>query len=167
MNIILEGLDASGKSTLAEKIQNKYGFQIIRKRTGNLENFIDFLPDTIYDRHFISEWVFQRIYHRKPKLNDVEFEIVKKTAISNDSLIIVFICSDMQIIYDRLIARGELDYLKEMNTQHKYFVDCVNTFLKDYPNLYVIDIAKPNAYENVEAWIIHKIEEYKNETRRC
>ena len=162
MNIILEGLDASGKSTLANKIQSKYSFPIIKKRTGDITNFIDFKNNTIYDRHFVSEWVFQRVYNRPAKLNDKNFEFLKKVATIHNSLIVILICSDMKIIFDRLLERGELNYLKEMDSQQKYFTECINTLLKDYPNLYVIDIAKPNAYEDVEAWITYKIEKYKN-----
>ena len=161
MNIILEGLDASGKSTLAEKLNSIYGFPIVKKKTGPIKNFTDFEVDTIYDRHFVSEWVFKRVYNRPAKISDDGFRLLKASAIMNDSLIVIFVCSKMRIIYDRLLERGEVNYLEEMDSQQKYFMECANTFLKDYPNLYVVDIAKPNAYDNVETWLLNKIEEYK------
>ena len=160
MNLILEGLDASGKSTLAQKIQTKHNFPIVKKTTGNLMNFLDFKANTIYDRHFISEWVFQRVYHRPAKLSENDFNFLKNVAKTHDSLIVIFVCSQMQIIYDRLLDRGELNYLKEMDSQQHYFMECAQTFLKDYPNLYVVDIAKPNAYDDVETWIEGRMEFY-------
>lgn len=162
MNIILEGLDASGKSTLARKLQSKYQWPIKKKGTGYFHEYLDFVPNTIYDRHFISEWVFPQIYNRDRKFNEGDFKFLVELAKACKSIIIIFVCSEMGIIYHRLSERGEFnEYFKEMTDQQYYFTQCIDTLLKNYPYLYVIDIAKENAYADLDNWLDNKINELK------
>ena len=55
-NIILEGIDAAGKTTLAKKLQNKYNKKIInstsktRNDVGYHLDLLDYQENTVFDR---------------------------------------------------------------------------------------------------------------------
>lgn len=160
MNVILEGPDAVGKTTLAEKLRNKYKMSIHHSTTktrndlGYHLDLLDYRENTVFDRFHVGEFVYPKVYNREPKLNDNDFEIINKRIIDNNDMFIIFITSDMSIINERLIARGENDYLVEMDAQNTLFTEFANRFKKyNYKNFYIIDIAEPNAYDKLDNWI--------------
>lgn len=162
MNVILEGLDAAGKTTLAEKLRDKFGMKIIHStsKTRNDLNYhldlLDYQNNTVFDRFSVGEFVYPKIYGRDPKIADDEFKIIEKRIIDNNDLFIIFITSNMNIINERLIARNEYEYLKEMNDQNILFSEYAKKFrdkYRDYKNFYVIDVALPDAYNKLDEWI--------------
>lgn len=155
--IILDGLDAAGKSTLAKKLRDKYGYQIKLKTTGYLGNYDDFEP-AVYDRHFPSEWVFPFVYGRKTKLTEDEFKYLINKANKTNTVVVIFLCSDMDIIYERLSNRGEFEYFKEMDDQQKYFKLCAEKLSNKIDTLYIIDIAEKDAYKKLEDWLMNEVE---------
>lgn len=160
MNIILEGLDAAGKTTLAEKLKLKYGMDIIHSTASTRNDLayhldlLDYRSNTVFDRFHTGEYVYPKVYGRKAKMTDDELIEVEKRIIDNNDMFIIFITSDMKIINDRLIARGEEDYLVEMDEQNKWFSKYANEFLKyNYKNFYIIDVAEKNCYDKLDNWI--------------
>lgn len=160
MNVILEGLDAAGKTTLAEKLRDKYGMSILhstaktRNDLGYHLDLLDYRTNTVFDRFHVGEYVYPKVYSRKPKVNKNEMEMIEKRIIDNNDLFIIFITSKMQVINDRLIARGEEDYLEEMKDQNKWFKKYIKKFSKyNYKNFYVIDVGKKGCYDKLDAWI--------------
>lgn len=160
MNVILEGLDAAGKTTLAEKLRDKFGMSILHstaKTRNDLYYHIDLLDyrtNTVFDRFHVGEWVYPQVYGRPAKLTEEEFSIIEKRIIDNNDMFIIFITSDMKIINKRLIERGENDYLKEMAAQNKWFKNYIKRFNKyNYKNYYVIDVAEPDCYDKLDNWI--------------
>ena len=160
MNVILEGLDAAGKTTLAEKLRDKFGMSILHS-TAETRNdlyyhldLLDYRTNTVFDRFHVGEFVYPKVYGRKAKMNNKELEEVEKRIIDNNDLFIIFIASKMDIINERLIARGENDYLAEMADQNKWFRKYAKKFEKyGYKNFYVIDVAKKGCYDKLDAWI--------------
>ena len=138
MNVILEGLDAAGKTTLAEKLRDKFGMNIIHStsKTRNDLNYhldlLDYQNNTVFDRFSVGEFVYPKIYGRDPKIADDEFKIIEKRIIDNNDLFIIFITSNMNIINERLIARNEYEYLKEMNDQNILFSEYAKKFRDKY-----------------------------------
>ena len=160
MNVILEGLDAAGKTTLAEKLRDKFGMKILHS-TAETRNdlyyhldLLDYQTNTVFDRFHVGEYVYPKVYGRKAKMNAKELEEVERRIIDNNDLFIIFITSKMDIINERLIARGEEDYLAEMADQNKWFRKYARKFEKyNYKNFYVIDVAKKGCYDKLDAWI--------------
>ena len=160
MNVILEGPDATGKTTLAEKLKTKYGMDIHHStsRTRNDLNYhldlLDYRPNTVFDRFHLGECVYPEIYNRPAKLTKDEINTINKRIIDNNDMLIVFITSDMDIIKNRLIERGEQNYIPEMEQQNELFIEAAN-YCKNmnYKNFYIIDIAKENAYDDLDNWI--------------
>lgn len=169
MNIIIEGIDGSGKTTLANKLVENYHLNNNIHLTAKTENDFKFHMDllinnqkTVFDRFHFSEFnVFSPLYGRKPKLTHKQWDLINKQIIENNDLFIVMVCSDMSIVDARLVARGELDYIPEVRQQNELFLKACDEFenLYHYKNFYVCDIAAENAYDKLDAWIE---EHYKN-----
>lgn len=162
MNLILSGPDACGKSTLAEKMSKKYNMNIIHstsKTSNTLEyhlNLIDYHDNTIFDRWSVGEVVFPKLYNREPKLTHDDFYKTLDRVRDNNDMYVVFICSDVNILKNRLIERGEIDYLDEIDDQlilYKEVSDDMLNYFGDYKNFYVCDISEDNSYEKLDSWI--------------
>ena len=169
MNIIIEGIDGSGKTTLANKLVENYHLNNNIHLTAKTENDFKFHMGllinncrTVFDRFHFSEFnVFSPLYGRKTKLTHEEWDLINKQIIENNDLFIVMVCSDMSIVDARLVERGELDYIPEVRQQNELFLKACDEFenLYHYKNFYVCDIAVENAYDKLDAWIE---EHYKN-----
>lgn len=162
MNVILSGPDACGKTTLGEKLQKKYNMPIIHSTAttrNTLEyhlDLIDYHDNTIFDRFSVGEMIFPKIYGRPAKLTEEEFYQTLRRVEDNNDMYIIFTCSDVQILKDRLIARGEQDYLKEIVQQCKLYSQVakkMKKFFGDYKNFYIIDVAEEEAYDKLDEWI--------------
>lgn len=160
MNIILEGPDATGKTTLAEKLRDKFGMNIHHStsKTRNDLNYhmdlLDYRQNTVFDRFHLGEMVYPEIYDRRAKLNQGEIDIINKAIIDNNDMLIIFITSNMDIIKERLIERGEENYIPEMEQQNELFIKAANYCKQmNYKNFYIIDIAEENSYDNLDNWI--------------
>ncbi len=162
MNIIIEGPDATGKTTLAEKILANYELDTIHgtaKTPNDLPYYLDLLnkDNQIFDRFHLSEYIFPQIYGRPFKLTYQEFKKITEELIATDTFFVIFLTSNMDILNERLIARGEYDYLKEINYQNELFKLYAEYFKQfNYDRYYVIDIAEPNAYEKLDEWLRSK-----------
>lgn len=159
MNIIIEGPDASGKTTLVEKILKNKEYSVIHgtaKTKNDREYYLDLLKldNQIFDRFHLSEYIFPQIYGRPIKLVFSDFEAITEEVINSNTIMILFCTSDISILEDRLKARGEYNYLKEIHDQCKLFT-LFGSYLTSfgYENFYVIDIAKKDAYEKLDKWL--------------
>lgn len=155
MNIIISGLDGCGKTTLAEKLKNKYNMKIIHSTASTKNDYgyhidlLDYQDNTIFDRFHTGERIFpfittDRYKDRAPKISLEEFDNITKRIIDNNDLYIIFVTTDLNIINERLIERGEFDYLEEVKQQQKLYLDIAN-YVKEkfnYKNFYICDIAE-------------------------
>ena len=162
MNVCISGPDACGKSTLAERLINKYGCSVIHstaKTRNTLEYHLDLLDyhdNTIFDRHCVGEMIFPYIYNREPKINESEFYQILQRVIDNNDMYVIFICSNSNILKERLMSRGEVDYLQEIDEQCTRYYDVaqkMKAFFKDYKYFYICDIADDNAYNKLYNWV--------------
>ena len=162
MNVILSGPDSCGKTTLGEKLRDKYNMKIIHSTAttrNTLEYHLDLLDyhdNTIFDRFSVGEMIFPKIYGRPAMLTEEEFFKTLRRVEDNNDIYIIFICSDIEILKKRLIERGEEDYLAEITQQCELYTEVaakMANFFGDYKNFYVIDIAEDNAYDNLDNWI--------------
>jgi len=157
MRIFLDGLDAAGKSTCAEMLQRKYGFSTFHSNGKSANTYLFFRrmfddDNVVYDRCFVGEVVYTELYKRKQKLSDDSFAKLVQLMKDKKDVLVLFACSDLSIIYDRLRARHEEDYFDEMQGQQDGFMKIAELF-KDYEYFYLIDVSKRGAYKKLYSWL--------------
>lgn len=157
MNIILEGPDAVGKTTFAELLRDNYNMEIVHFPSATCQEHLDALykDNTIFDRFHIGELVYPEIYGREPKLDfDEANSKIMRAIVDNNDILIIYITSDLEILRQRLIERGEYNYLDEIEQQNELFKKYAYVFSAwEYENMYVIDIAQEGAYDRLTEWV--------------
>ncbi len=156
MNIIIEGPDGVGKSTLVKKLKEYYNIDSIRlsykdPKDYNFYSRILEKTDCIFDRQFISEIVYSPIFGRVCQLNNIEIKnLLNKTKALKIPIFILN--TETPELLNRLITRGG---------EHQVIIDNIekiqNEFIKlskEY-NIEVIDTSKIS-FED----IIKKVEAY-------
>lgn len=174
MNIILEGPDGIGKTTLANKLVTNYNMNYNHFPSETLENHLNALyqGNTVFDRFHIGELVYPEIYGREPKFDFNGGNKIMRAIVDNNDLLIIFITSDINILKDRLIQREEYNYLEEIEQQNQLFTKYAYIFSAwEYSNMYVVDIALEGAYDRLWSWIVSRMNQtniniaYKNVCR--
>lgn len=89
--------------------------------------------NTVLDRCHIGEFVYTNVYKRKEKLIKQEYEYLNQKLIHNKDILIIFVCSNLNIIYKRLLDRGENHYLSEMESQEYWYREAIKDFEKCDP----------------------------------
>ena len=157
MNIILEGPDAVGKTTFAEFLRENFTMDIVHFPSATCQEHLDALykDNTIFDRFHIGELVYPEIYGREPKLDfDEANSKIMRAIVDNNDILIIYITSNLEILKQRLIERGEYNYLDEIEQQNKLFKKYAYVFSAwEYENMYVIDIAQEGAYDRLTEWV--------------
>lgn len=122
--IILEGIDKSGKSTVAELYKSQ-GFELVHmsapdkkyKQTGYsgpsyLDDMLDLYMDydgrdVVFDRSVYGECVWPHVYGREPALSDDDFEILREFEDRNETNRILMIDPDTAAHWKRCVDNNE------------------------------------------------------------
>lgn len=170
-HVIIDGPDAVGKTTLAEFVNEKFGFEIVHsdaKSKNDYEyhsNLLKCRDSKFYDRFMAGEFVYPRIYGRAPKLDVSEMDKLFKEIIDTNSLYIIMNTSNLDIVNQRLIDRKEFNYLDEIKEQTQLFLGFAGyvfaNYFENYDNFKYVDIAEPDAYEKIYAYVEEFINSHK------
>ena len=132
-NIIIEGMDGVGKSTLA-KLLTQIGFKTKHSdyhiSVDNLFDLYDNLLDetststkrNVFDRFFMSEMVYGKILRRKSRLNGIEVDLLFKKLKDQGSMLI-YLYAPLDILLKRIQPEDSLNiksnYLSFQNEYHE------------------------------------------------
>lgn len=157
MQIILEGPDGIGKSTISNYLLSIYDLDYIHNLPSDpntLEFYLEQIkkPNCIMDRSSISELIYSYIYDRDCRMEwDDQIEFLKHF----NGYYIICYASNFEDLKTRFEARGDTDLVKkhiqELNAVYKV---TAKTLSKMFNNVYDIDIS---TYNNKEM-LINKIE---------
>ncbi|GLO66224.1 nucleoside/nucleotide kinase family protein [Oceanobacillus kimchii] len=132
INIIIEGIDGSGKTTAINLLQEFLEKPIVKgsdfshAAQGNTYLYNKFfklteLDNTIFDRSHISNLVYASIYKNYAILNDEQVSKIE-TRLKNKS-IAFYLSADLDIIEKRIISRGDAyvkaDKLEEIRNKYE------------------------------------------------
>ena len=127
MKIILEGCDGTGKTTLAKKLQKRYGIDYVhvnRQDPTSYEFYSQTLSktDIIWDRHFIGEMIYPTVFKRKPNLRMADFESLLAKAREQNVVILVLNANEEQLIASSKNRPEYEEVVKNLITINSQFV---------------------------------------------
>lgn len=112
MNIIIEGTDGTGKSTLAKHLQENFNLKYQHSSSETDNNFeyhfelLDSNEDVVLDRFQLGEIIYPMFTpDRESKITLSQAVMLSRM---EDTLTIILYASDTSILKDRLHERGEL-----------------------------------------------------------
>jgi hypothetical protein len=137
--IILEGLDRSGKSSVANLYKEKYNYEVFHMRAPNkkysnkdyigpsyLDEIIDLYmslsgKDVVFDRSVYGEQVWPEVYGRQTQLSSDDLEILKEIEDSNDCQRILLKPKDIEAHWKRCVENKEPLTRQQFNTAYAYY----------------------------------------------
>lgn len=149
MNLILEGCDGVGKTTIAKKLAEKHGCDILHMTRWGPKNFISYLDrynqnGIISDRSFISECVYSDVFKRHRELTEGQIDtLIGYLRASNFTTVVLNL--DTSEIINRLTARNDesFEIVKNVSEISKAYVDFAEKYgipIIDVTNLTVDEI---------------------------
>jgi thymidylate kinase len=144
--LVLEGPDGVGKSTLAERLSARYGFQVVHSPqtpdhldlADRYRSLLDGAGRILFDRCFVSELVYGPLYRGRSRITWSQAIDLAESVIARTGLI-VHLTAPPAVIRRRLLDRdGEAVSLEEIST----LVTCyqrVFSSLADYTRVLTLD----------------------------
>jgi len=148
MQIILEGPDGIGKSTLCEYLKDNYKLDYIHNLADNpntLEYYLNQLNqynNVVIDRGSISELVYSNVYNRNIRMPwDDQIKFLE----SFNGIYIICYASNYNDLKTRFMKRGDTDLvtenLREINGLYKFLARLLS---EKFNNIFELDISKYN-----------------------
>lgn len=141
MTIIIDGPDGAGKTTLVKKLKEYYNIDSVRftyKDPKNFNFYNTFLEkvDCIYDRNFLSELVYPKIFGRTCQLDELDTQLLLNKCKQLNIKIFILI-TDTEELLNRILTRGgehqniidNIDWLRTefINLGNKYNIEIIDT----------------------------------------
>lgn len=129
MRVIIDGCDGTGKSSVCEKLSNKFGCNIIRltysgDRSVKAYYQMMSIDNIVHDRSFISEIIYPKYFRRKSRL-EPRCEEYLLNLIKYFSIRPFILTASNETIHNRIIKRGD-EYIKDIDK----FIDINQDYLK-------------------------------------
>lgn len=151
MKIIIEGCDGTGKTTLAKKLAERYGLDIIHMTNQDSNTFGFYYhsigkENVVWDRNMIGEIIYPSIFDRKANIDYIDLKYLIERARKAGTIILVLTATN-DVIFDRLMARGNemvgiLQNYKEINRRFCNIAILENLPLIDTTTLSFEEICK-------------------------
>lgn len=111
MRIALDGCDGTGKTTISEKLANKFGCNIVRLTNGgdrSLKAYVNMMTcdNVVHDRTFLSEIIYPKYFGRKSRL-DSEIIPTLYQLIDFYDINLFILTAKPETILERINVRGD------------------------------------------------------------
>ena len=125
IHIIVEGCDATGKTTLIQELHKQLGFDIVKGSDFSIAekgvvSMFEYMKEVaatptnlIIDRDFISNLVYAPLYDKNMLTDEMVNELIKMK--SNHS-IVIYLHGSLSTITERIVKRGD-EYVKTEHLQ--------------------------------------------------
>lgn len=122
--IILEGNELNFKTTIANKLKEKLGWEVVKGSsfeiaTGTNEEMYNHfknllnMDNVIIDRFIYSNMVYATLYPKYTILSNEQYdEMDSKLLAEDDRTIVLYLYTDIETLKERLIDRGD-EYIRE------------------------------------------------------
>lgn len=159
MNVIIEGPDCSGKTTLATYLKDHF-YLDYRHSSSKTKNDFDYhknlLESTnlVLDRFHLGEYIFPALVNREPKMDFNDLIKLTKIIEEGNNLLVILYSSDIDFLKNRLKTRGDDDFtvsnIESINNMFKMFA--VSVF-QNTSHVISIDVSKHNPIQVVYSYI--------------
>lgn len=148
MKIILEGCEGTGKTTLAQKLINKYNLDYVHITNKDPNDYMFYKQtlrkeDVIYDRHLIGEMIYPKVFNRKGNLNYKKLEKLFDFALK-EKVCILILTTNIEEIKKRVAERNKYkpDFIiNKLPLINQQFCDIAIKYAS-YKNIFLIDTTK-------------------------
>lgn len=111
MRILIDGVDGTGKTSVCEKLANKFGCNIVRLTHDGDRNFKAYseamIPDNmVHDRTFLSEIIYPKNFGRASWLMDSSIPALYQLIEQYDAKVFILTADNDEIVR-RLNLRGD------------------------------------------------------------
>lgn len=111
MRIALDGCDGVGKSTIAEKLANKFGCNIVRLTNGgdrSMDSYMRLMncENIVHDRTFMSEVVYPKYFKKNCHLSERELNALYYF-IQMIGINVFILTASNETLAERLYERGD------------------------------------------------------------
>lgn len=140
MRVILDGCDGTGKTTIAERLANRYGCNVIRltyagDRSVKAYYQMMSVDNVVHDRSFISEIIYPKYFGRISRL-EPNCEGYLHNLIEHFSIRPFILTASSETIKKRIMTRGD-EYIKDIDRFAAINQDYLE-YAREH-NIYVID----------------------------
>lgn len=108
MNIVIEGCDGTGKSTLAKFLADRFGLYYWHESSPrSFDEYCQMLKagGVVFDRFCFGQFVYNEIPDRK--MNDQALRTLVRDVFPETNTLLIYVDCSTEEIIKRLIARGE------------------------------------------------------------
>ena len=133
MNIVIEGCDGTGKSTLAKHICDRFGLRYWHEsQPRSYDEYVSMLScgGTVFDRFCFGQFVYNRPEDRK--LSEAELNKLLTEVFPATNTLLIYVDCSTEEIFNRMIARGEAQK-KDAIEAEKWIKNIRGTY-KEYLN---------------------------------
>lgn len=147
MRIIIEGADGTGKTTLVKKLARTYSLDslnINRYDPNNFNFYLETLKKTkvIFDRHFVGEMIYPKVFDRKGNLNKEDFEWLVNYSKEN-GIAIIILYTDESILLERQKRNEYPEVLNNIIEINRQFIEIAKKY-----SIPLVDVEKMN-YDDI------------------
>lgn len=147
MRIIIEGADGTGKTTLVKKLARTYSLDslnINRYDPNNFNFYLETLKKTkvIFDRHFVGEMIYPKVFDRKGNINEEDFEWLVNYSKEN-GIAIIILYTDESILLERQKRNEYPEVLNNIIEINRQFIEIAKKY-----SIPLVDVEKMN-YDDI------------------
>lgn len=131
-NILIEGPDCSGKSTLVEQLKNllRWDAKALHHRPG--DQFLRYLKEytqqekVIFDRGHFSEYVYGQLWRKGNPFSTVEMDILNQFC--RQRMLVIFTCPPLEVMMERYLQRQYQQQIKleELEKSRQLFCETLS-----------------------------------------
>ena len=124
VNILVEGPDCSGKSTLVKSLKNKLGWDAKFLGHKDCDQFTRYLQEysqneIIFERGHISEIVYGKLFRDEEPFTEVQQRILE--SVCSQQTLQIFCTTDLELMIERNNQRPPPEQHNDLTEQHQAF----------------------------------------------
>lgn len=169
MFIILEGENKCGKTSLAKRLHNLTGWEIIHFGQPKKEPYIEYVEfllnrkePAILDRFYLGEKVYGPLWRGKSELNEWQTRMIEMLLMARNSLNIYCETDEKTIIENFKKEQEEFAKAEQIPDILRYFRKAVKESRLDWVNF---NYRKDPAYAKIQETILHWLSVWKQNER--